>query len=535
MNKFFHGSSLLSGNNTVPGVELTPELKKYVPIILKACRDYGFDFYPTIVQLLTYDEISEIAAYGGFPVRYLHWQWGMEYEELQRGYEYGNHKIYELVINCSPCVIYCLNSNTLLDHLTVVAHATGHNHFFKNNVFFSATDTNMINKMANNSTRIRKYMTRWGKEKVTEFIDNVLRLSTLVDGAKAWDSRQYKEEKINDTRNYYYPNKLKVEEGHLYMDPFVNTKGYIDKEKEKVKIKEKADELELFKNPTRDILGFLKDNAPLKPWQADIISMLYEEALYFYPQRQTKMLNEGCASIADHVIMSRQGYVGLGQESDDCGIVEYSQHKMGVLGGKYSTNPYKLGFNLLLDIEERWNKGRFGIEYEECNDIKKKENWDQNLMLGKEKMFEVIKCHNDYTAINEFFTEDFCNKYEFFEWKRYPNGEYKIESRDYKKIKKKLLSKYLNGNLPDIRLTDYNFNGDGSLMLQHYDEGRFLHRGYLYDVLNSVAFIWKNKVHLASYNKDGEEEVFTSIDGQIDQNSRKEFEKKYDRYPSRGE
>jgi stage V sporulation protein R len=309
----------------------------------------------------------------------------------------------------------------------------------------------------------------------------------------------------------------------------------MDKEKEKVKVKEKADELELFKNPTRDILGFLKDSAPLKPWQSDVIAMLYEEALYFFPQRQTKMLNEGCASIADHVIMSRQGYVGLGQESDDCGIIEYSQHKMGVLGGKYSTNPYKLGFNLLLDIEERWNKGKFGTEYEDCTDLKKKENWDQKLMLGKEKVFEVIRCHNDYTAINEFFTEDFCNKYEFFEWKRYPNGEYKIESRDYKKIKNKLLGKYLNSNLPDIRLTDCNFNGDGSLMLQHYDEGRVLHRSYLYEVLNSIAFIWKNKVHLASYNKDGEEEVFTSIDGQIEQNSREEFESKYDRYPLRGE
>ena len=85
MNKFFHGSDLLLGNNTVPGVELTPELKKYIPVILQACRDWGLDFYPTVVQLLTYDEISEVAAYGGFPVRYLHWQWGMEYEELQRG------------------------------------------------------------------------------------------------------------------------------------------------------------------------------------------------------------------------------------------------------------------------------------------------------------------------------------------------------------------------------------------------------------------------------------------------------------------
>ena len=100
MSKFFHGTPLLLGDNTVPGVQLSKELKEYIPIILQACRDWGLDFYPTVVQLMTYDEISEIAAYGGFPVRFPHWSFGMEYEELQRGYEYGMHKIFELVVNC---------------------------------------------------------------------------------------------------------------------------------------------------------------------------------------------------------------------------------------------------------------------------------------------------------------------------------------------------------------------------------------------------------------------------------------------------
>ena len=86
-SKFFHGSGILLGNNTVPGVQLSPELKKHIPTILKACRDWGLDFYPTVVQLLNYDEISEVAAYGGFPVRFPHWSFGMEYEELQRGSE----------------------------------------------------------------------------------------------------------------------------------------------------------------------------------------------------------------------------------------------------------------------------------------------------------------------------------------------------------------------------------------------------------------------------------------------------------------
>jgi len=123
---------LLKGNNTIPGVQIPVEILKEIPGILQSCRDWGLDFYPTVVEFLDYDGISEVAAYGGFPVRFPHWSWGEQYEELSRGYEYGMHRIYEMVINTNPCYIYCLDSNTWVDHVTVIAHATGHNDFFKN-------------------------------------------------------------------------------------------------------------------------------------------------------------------------------------------------------------------------------------------------------------------------------------------------------------------------------------------------------------------------------------------------------------------
>jgi stage V sporulation protein R len=175
-SKFMRGSALLEAGNTTPGCHLTDEEKKIYLGVLEQCRDYGLDFYPTYIQKLRYDEMSEIAAYGGFPVRYPHWKFGMEYEELQRGYEYNQHRIYEMVVNTNPCVIYVLNSNTLVDNVCVVAHATGHNDFFKNNIYFSPTDVNMLNQLANNGNRIRKYMSRWGRERVTEFVDHVLRI-----------------------------------------------------------------------------------------------------------------------------------------------------------------------------------------------------------------------------------------------------------------------------------------------------------------------------------------------------------------------
>lgn len=528
-SKFMRGSSLLMGDNTVPGLTIPDDLKKLIPDIFKACNEFGLDYFPTVVQMLTYDEISEVAAYGGFPVRYPHWKWGMEYEELQRGYEHGMHRIYEMVINTNPCYIYCLDSNTILDNVTVIAHALGHNDFFKNNIFFSPTSQNMMNQLANHGTRIRKYIARWGKERVIEFIDHVLRIETLIDFTKAWDRKVIKNLQITDTRKWKHPNRLEVEENHDYMENYINDPKWIEKQKDKIHEAEIAHELDIFGSPTKDVLGFIRDNAPLKPWQADIVSMLYQESMYFAPQRTTKMLNEGWASFIDYTIMCRKGLVSLGQKTHDSGIIEYASHKMGVLGGKYSMNPYKLGFCLFLDIEERWNKGRFGNEYEECQDREIKANWDQKLGLGTEKVFEVRKHYNDLTALIEFFTPEFCHKYEFFNWKEFPNGDVRIEDRDFKKIKKSLIDKYKNGGLPEIYLVDPNYKGKGYMMLQHKWDGKELYEPYVKSVLQSLYFLWNNDVYIATQNEEGQEYVFLAIgpnEEDVAIMTREEFESK---------
>jgi stage V sporulation protein R len=513
-SKFFRGSSILEGAATTPGVKLTEEEKRIFNHVLNVCKEYGLDFYPTIIQKVRYDEMSEIAAYGGFPHRYPHWYWGMQYEELQRGYEYNQHRIYELVINSNPCVMYLLASNDLTDNVCVVAHATGHNDFFKNNIFFTPTDDNIMNKLASHGDRVRKYMNRWGREKVTEFIDHVLRIQTLIDVSKAWTQREIKEPIIRDTREYDYPRRLKVHSDRLHMDPWINPKKYIEEENDRIKEEELEKELELFQNPDKDIFGFLKDHAYLKPWQQDIISMLYEEALYFAPQRITKTLNEGWASMMDYILLTKKRLVSLGQKTEDMGIFHYAHHKMGVLGGKYSTNPYKTGFYLLHDIMDRWDKGQFGVEWENCKNMHQKENWDLKTNLGKEKIFEVRKYYNDFTFINEFFTQDFCDRFEYFDWKHYPNGEWKIESRDAKVIKRKLLQKYANGGLPDIRLVDPNHRNKNYFLLQHYKsdyDDRELYEPYARAVLTSIHYLWGKEVMLATSDKDNNEMVYVCV------------------------
>lgn len=505
-SKMLSGSSVLVGDNTIPGLKIHKEVHAVLPQIEAACKKMGLDYYPIIVEFVRYDEMAELASYGGFPVRYPHWRFGMEYEEMARGYEHNQYRISEMVINTNPCYIYCMDSNTLVDNVNVIAHAIGHNDFFKNNIFFGPTDENMMNKLANHGTRIRKYISRWGYEVVTEFIDHCLRLDTLIDPNKAWQKKKIKEAVLRDERTYRHPQRLHA--SHNYMDEWVNTKDFIAKQNEDIKRQEAASFLDLFGGSCKDILGFLKDNAPLKAWQQDIIAMLYDEAMYFSPQRATKMANEGWASFVDFNIMCRNGLASLGQHSEDAGIWHYAEHKMRVLGGKYSQNPYKLGFELLLDIEDRWNKGKFGHEYETCNNMKKKAEWNQNLGLGMEKVFEVRKNYNDFLMIQEFFTPEFCDKKQFYEWKKFPNGDYKIVNKDHKSIKKKLLQRYLNGGLPDIRLVDPNHRGRGWFYMEHQYDGRPLLQNYAKETMNSIWRIWKNTVILETKDKHGQDEIY---------------------------
>src|SRR5215475_14448796 len=123
-------------------------LKTSLPAYLRSWQDkiaaiaqnYGLDFFPTVFEILSYDQMNEIAAYGGFPNRYPHWRYGMEYERLSKSYEYGLSKIYEMVINNNPSYAYLLEGNSLTDQKLVMAHVYGHVDFFKNNFCFRATD-----------------------------------------------------------------------------------------------------------------------------------------------------------------------------------------------------------------------------------------------------------------------------------------------------------------------------------------------------------------------------------------------------------
>src|SRR5947207_13836503 len=158
--------------STVETSNLPPQLAAMQREIEAYARGHGLDFFPTIFEYIDADDLNAIAAKTGFPVRYPHWRFGMEYERLSKGYHHGLQKIYEMVINNDPCYAYLMKSNHFVDQKLVMAHVYGHCDFFKNNYWFSKTDRKMVDKMANHATRIRRYIDKYGFEKVERFIDS---------------------------------------------------------------------------------------------------------------------------------------------------------------------------------------------------------------------------------------------------------------------------------------------------------------------------------------------------------------------------
>lgn len=475
---------------------LTPELEAERKKICKAAKDGGLDFFETIFELITYDQINQFAALGGFPVRYPHWRFGMEYEHLSKSYEYGLSKIYEMVINTDPCYAYLMEGNLHMDQKLVMAHVYGHCDFFKNNIWFGQTNRKMMDTMANHSTRIRRYMDRYGYDVVESFIDTCLSLENLIDRYAPYTPKSSSK-----------PAENKQEGGFLlryereYMRDYINPKSFVEEQKQKMAEAE-AKKARFPSEPQKDVLKFLMDYSPLADWQVDVLSIIRDEAYYFSPQGMTKTMNEGWASYWHTKLMT-------GGILTDSEVIDYADHHSGTVAmGPQSYNPYKVGIELFRDIEDRWNKGRFGREWEECDDIRERKNWDKKLGIGREKIFEVRKIYNDVTFIDEFLTEEFCVENKLFVYRfNKKTGRFEVDTRDFKAIKAKLLFHMTNFGQPIIRVEDGNFENRNELLLVHTWEGIDLQPDFLNETIKSVHRIWGRPVCLATV-MDNEQILF---------------------------
>ncbi len=305
---------------------LDPVLQKAREDIEAVAKDYGLNFFKTIFELVDVDTLSEIAAYGGFPTRYPHWRFGMEYDHIFKGHDYGLHKIYELVINNDPCYAYLMRNNSLVDQKIVMAHVFAHSDFFKNNAWFCETNRKMIHEMGSHAARVEEMCERYGYEEVESLIDISLSIENLSDR--------------------YHPYDVSNQNQR-----------------------------------TRDLMGFMIANAPIEAWQREILKIIDKEAHYFLPQAQTKIMNEGWASFWHSRILTEK----ILKDSE---VIDFADHHAGTLFTRPGQiNPYKLGISLFRDIEEKLGTKKIFEVRKTHNDITFIDEFLTGDFCHKQKLF----------------------------------------------------------------------------------------------------------------------------------------------------
>ncbi len=322
------------------------------------------------------------------------------------------------------------------------------------------------------------------------FIDTCLSLENLIDLHASKIRRRPVRGPAEDRDDETHPPS---EVGRLpvprrYLETFINPAEFIEEQKNKLR-EERKKSRRFPPQPERDVLLFLMEHAPLSRFQRDILGIIREEAYYFAPQGQTKIMNEGWATYWHSTIMTTKAM-------DDSEVIDFAQSHAGTLGGgSRRLNPYKLGLELYYYIEEKWNTGRFGKEFAECEDMERKSRWNKHLGLGREKIFEVRKHYNDVTFIDEFMDEEFCYEKKLFGFDYNKRSDrWEISTRKFEEIKKKLLFSLTNFGQPIIEVVDSNHANRGELLLAHKHEGLDLDMKWAKPTMEALFRIWSRPV-----------------------------------------
>ncbi len=230
--------------------------------------------------------------------------------------------------------------------------------------------------------------------------------------------------------------------------------------------------------PARDVLRFLLEHAPLEGWEHDVLSIVRDEALYFAPQGLTRIMNEGWATYWHSRIMTEKAL-------DASEVVDYADHHAGALAtGPGQLNPYRSAWRIWRDIEARWNAGRFGKAWEECDSLEARRAWDLRLGLGRAQLFEVRRHHCDVRFLDEFLTPELCLSQRLFAVGFDDRRQrWEVVTRAFAEVKERLLHQLANLGHPAVVVVDGNFDNRGELLLAHRHDGVDLRLDWARDTL----------------------------------------------------
>ncbi len=451
--------------------------------IIRLAADLGLDFYDIKFEEIPWDVMNEIAAYG-LPTRAQHWSYGRVYQRQRLHGEMGLSKIYEIVLNNDPAYAFMLDTNTEVQNLLITAHVAAHADFFKNNTWFEHTSRSMVSEAAEHAVRIEQYKEEYGLDAVERLMDAAFALERHIDPYKGLIRKPYPKRKVVE----------KEARRHEYSDLFPGEQGYsLTRTYEGGKVPA---------HPERDLLWFLAQHAPLEDWERDTLEIIREESYYFYPQFNTKIMNEGWASYWHAEIINR--YDGMSPSE----MVDFAALHAGVVrpAGRLEINPYYLGYKIFVDIERRWDAMHAAGE---------------STMTGREKMFDVRTFDDDFSFLRNYLTDELIEELELYTYapacdcnrrgqRTCPRcGEIAIVSREADAVVETLLRPRYNYGVPKVVVVGTE---GGVLELRQEDwENGGLDRHYAEKTLEFLHALWKAPVIVHTVD-DGENDVCLRFD-----------------------
>lgn len=457
--------------------EETKGLQRAIEEITDIAKGFGLDFYPMRYEICPAEIIYTFGAYG-MPTRFSHWSFGKQFHKMKLHYDLGLSKIYELVINSNPCYAFLLDSNSLIQNKLIVAHVLAHCDFFKQNCRFQNTNRDMVESMAAAAERIKHYERIHGINEVESFLDAILAVQEHIDPSLVRPKLLWS---VDDEEE---------DEEETAPSPYDDLWG-MDKPKQ---VKKKKGKKPFPPRPEKDILLFIEEHSrELEPWQRDILTMMREEMLYFWPQLETKIMNEGWASYWHQRIIRE-----LDLTSDEA--IEFAKLNAGVVQpSKTGINPYYLGLKIFEDIEER---------YDNPTDEMKKTGVKPG--SGREKMFEVREIESDISFIRNYLTKDLVMREDLYLFQK-QGRDYKVIDKEWKAVRDQLVNMRVNGGFPYLTVNDGDYLKNNELYIKHWYEGIELDLKYLEKVLPYLYQLWGRSVHIESVLED--REVMFSYDG----------------------
>lgn len=431
-------------------------------VIQELARQAGLAPFDTYFEVIPLDIMHEIAAYG-LPTRAQHWSYGKVYNHHKIHGEMGLSKIYEIVLNNDPCYAFLLDSNEEIENILVAAHVLAHSDFFRNNVYFDGTNRNMVNEAVDHAKRIDEYIDRYGLERVEHIMDIGFALDRHIDSHKGLNRKRYQERQIV--------------EREVVSTPYADLFG-----EEQLSLKTEVIGDKIPPHPEKDLLWFLANYAPVEEWEKDVLEIIREESYYFFPQFETKVLNEGWASFWHAELLSQ--YNDLSPKE----TIEFAKLHASVVnpGSMLQLNPYYLGYKILCDIKKRWDASFAAGE---------------SKLDGTGKLFEVRATENDISFLSNYLTKEMAVElklmtYGYSDEDDEDEHDIEIKSREYDEIIRQLLAPRYNYGAPKILITEVD---RGELHLKH-EKGSLgdLDVRYAEKTMQYVYELWKSPVILES-------------------------------------